>query len=160
MKQPKTTILLPLTVLLGASLVFGGCSAAKKPLTPTPGTPTTPRATTPAPNTAKQVADRVTAEAKKVKDVQSATAVVSGKNIYLGLGLNPNIEKGKRAEVEKTVLDRVKKIEPNYTVSITSDVDTVARIKKVAQGIAQGKPISSFDREIREIGNRIKPKTK
>ena len=159
MKQPKIAILLPLTVLLGASLIFGGC-AAKKPLTPTPGTPTTPRATTPAPSAARQVADRVAAEAEKVKDVRAASAVASGKNIYLGLDLESNIERGKRADVEKTVLDRVKKIEPNYTVSITSDADTVARIKKVAKGIAQEVPISSFDREIREIGNRIKPKVK
>ncbi|GBF33567.1 hypothetical protein DCCM_2670 [Desulfocucumis palustris] len=146
--------------MLGASLIFGGCSAAKKPATPAPGAPTTPRATTPATDAAGQVADRVTAEAKKVKDVRGATAVVSGKNIYLGLNLQSNIEREKRADVEKTVLDRVKNIEPNYTVSISSDADTVTRIKKVAEGIAQGKPISSFDRELKEIGNRIQPKTK
>ncbi len=158
MKQSKTAMLLPLTVLLGVSLVFGGCAAVNKPVTPSPGTPTTPRAV--APYTAKQVADRVTAEAEKVTDVRDATAVVSGKNIYLGLDLRSNIERSKRADVEKIVLDRGKIIIPNYTVSVTSDADTVTRIKKVAKGIAQGKPISSFNREIREIDNRVKTKVK
>lgn len=103
--------------MLGASLIFGGCSAAKKPVTPTPGAPITPKAVTPAENEDKKIADRVTAEAKKVKEVRGAVAVVSGKNIYLGLDLDPNIEKSKRAEVEKTVLDQVKKMEPNHNIS-------------------------------------------
>ncbi len=140
-------------------MVFGGCQAAKKP-TPTPATPAAPRVVTPAPTYPRNVADRVAAEAKKVKNVRSATIVISGKNIYLGLDLNANIEKSKRAAVEKTVLDRVKQMEPNYTIHVTSDADTVTRIKKVAQGIAGGKTISSFDREIREIANRIKPKNR
>ncbi len=161
MKPPKALVILPLTALLGASLVFGGCSAAKKPTTPAPVAPGTPRATTPAtPAYPKGVANRVTSEAKKVKDVRGATAIVSGKNIYLGLDLKPNVTKTKTKDVERAVLNKVKNMEPNYTVTVTSNVDTVTRIKNVARGISQGKTVSSFDREIREIGNRMTPKTK
>jgi YhcN/YlaJ family sporulation lipoprotein len=161
MKPPKALLFLPLTALLGVSLVFGGCSAAKKPATPAPETTQTPNATTPAnQNYPKDVADKVANEAKKVKDVQSATAIVAGKNIYLGLDLKPDMAKAGTMEAEKAVLDRVKNMEPNYTVTVTSDIDTVTRIKNVASGIGQGKPISSFDKEIKEINTRMSPKTK
>lgn len=161
MKPPKALLILPLTALLGASLVFGGCSAARKPTPPAPGTPTAPKATTPAnQNYPKGVADRVANEAQKVTDVRGATAIVSGKNIYLGLDLKPNVAKTRTKDVERAVLNKVKNMEPNYTVTVTSNVDTVTRIKNVARGISQGKTVSSFDREIREIGNRMTPKTK
>lgn len=159
MKDINKLILLPMTVLLGASLVFGGCTAAKKPEPTTPA-PTTPRATTPAPGYPKEVADRTVSEANKVNGVRGCTAVVSGKNIYVGLDLNSNLEKNKSVAVEKEVLDRVKKKEGNYMVTVSSDVDTVTRIKKVSQGVAAGKPIESFDQEMRDIGNRLQPKTK
>lgn len=161
MKPPKALVILPLIALLGASLVCGACSTAKKPATPAPGTTQNPNAATPDnQNNTNDVADRVTSEAQKVTDVRGATAIVSGKNIYLGLDLKADIDKNKTKEVERAVLDRVKNMEPNYTVMVTSDVDTVTRIKNVAKGIRQGKPISTFDKEIREIGTRMSPRTK
>ena len=161
MKDTNKLILLPMTVLLGASLVFGGCTAAKKPQTPQQTTPA-PQATTPTTPTSKyprEVADRAVSEANKVQGVRGSTAVISGKNIYVGLDLNANLEKNKSVAVEKEVLNSVKKAEPNYTVIVSSDVDTVTRIKKVSQGVAAGKPIESFTKEMQDIGNRIKPKT-
>lgn len=168
MAKTKKILLFPATLLLGTALLFGGCTPAKKPMTPTqpaptaptnPANPATPNNTTNQ-NYPRDVADRVVKEANQVEGVRGSTAVISGKNIYLGLDLNANLEKNKSAEVERMVLDRVKKTEPNYTVIVSSDVDTVTRIKKVGQGIAQGQPISSFTREIEDIGTRIKPRTK
>jgi len=100
------------------------------------------------------------AEAQKVSGVRSATAVISGKMLYVGLDLNANLEKTKSAMVEKEVLNKVKKLYPNYTVMVSSDIDTVTRIKKVAQGIAAGKPLSSFSKEIQDIGTRMTPSAK
>lgn len=155
----KKAVLISMTMLLGVFLVVGGCTTSKKPM-PTPGTPSTPRVTTPSPTYPTQIANRVATEAKNVKGVRQATALISGKIIYVGLDLESNLNKKGSIEVEKMVLERVKKLEPSYTVSVSSDIDTVTRIKKVAQGIAQGKPISSFKNEIENIGKRITPKTK
>ena len=154
-KHIKTALRLFLMVMLGVSLILGGCSAAKKPATPMPTKPATPTQ-----NNTKQVADRVTTEAQNIQEVRAATAVVSGKNIFIGLDLTPGIEMNRRSEVETSVLNRIKKMEPTYTIRVTSDVDTVTRIKRVSQGITQGKPLSSFQTELREIGDRLTPKTK
>lgn len=168
MNKTKKILLLPATLFLGAALLFGGCTTpAKKPLEPTQPAPTAPanpatpnNITNQNQNYPRDVADRVVKEANRVEGVQGSSAVISGKNIYLGLDLNANLEKNKSAEVERKVLDRVKKTEPNYTVMVSSDVDTVTRIKKVGQGISQGQPISSFTKEIKDIGNRIQPRTR
>jgi YhcN/YlaJ family sporulation lipoprotein len=159
-----------LTVLLGVCLVLGGCTTSKKPnqnygnnttkpKVTTPA-PTTPKATTPTTNNTKQLTNRVNAEAMKVSGVRKATSVVSGKMIYIGLDLNGNLEKNKSAQVERNVADKIKKMEPKYTVGVASDIDTVTRIKKISQGIAAGKPLTSFKNELENIGTRVKPRVK
>ncbi|MEG6522256.1 YhcN/YlaJ family sporulation lipoprotein [Desulfotomaculum sp. 1211_IL3151] len=171
MDKTKKILVLPATLLLGTALLFGGCTPAKKPIEPTQPAPTAPTNPTNPANPAnpnnnqnqnypREVADRVVDKANGVEGVRGSTAIIAGSNIYLGLDLNANLEKNRSAEVERRVLDQVKNAAPNYTVMVSSDVDTVTRIRNVAQGITQGRPISSFTNEIEDIGNRIQPKTK
>lgn len=170
MKHSKKILLIMMVCTIAFSLLLGGCQTSKKPMTPTPTTKK-PYVTTPTPNTTnrtnttnmtanKQATMQAAAEAKKVSGVRSATAVISGKMLYVGLDLNANLEKTKSAMVEKEVLTKVKKLYPNYTVMVSSDIDTVTRIKKVSQGIAAGKPLSSFSKEIQDIGTRMTPRVK
>ncbi|NLV22847.1 MAG: YhcN/YlaJ family sporulation lipoprotein [Syntrophomonadaceae bacterium] len=163
MKQAKKILLILMVCTLGLSLLLAGCQTTKKPMTPAP-TSKKPNVTTPAPTTNtttdKQVTMKAAAEANKVSGVRSATAVIAGKTIYIGLDLDANLEKTKSAMVEKEVLNKVKKLYPSYTVMVSSDIDTVTRIKKVAQGIAAGKPLTSFSNEIKDIGTRMTPRTK
>ena len=167
MKHLKKLLLIMMVCTIAFSLLLGGCQTSKKPMTPTPTTKK-PYVTTPTPNTTnttntstnKQATMQAAAEAKKVNGVRSATAVISGKMLYVGLDLNANLEKTKSAMVEKEVLNKVKKLYPNYTVMVSSDIDTVTRIKKVAQGIAAGKPLSSFSKEMQDIGTRMTPRAK
>lgn len=166
MKTSRKNLILMMVLLLGICLLLTGCSnTAKKPYTPTPQTNQSNRTTTPAPNMTNtanttQVASRSAAEANKVAGVNKATAVVTGKRIYVGLDLKANLEQSKSAAIEKTVAERVKKSESGYTVMVTSDIDTVTRLKKIAEGIAQGKPISSFTTELKDIDTRMTPKVK
>jgi len=149
-----------MVLLLGLSLLAGGCTTAKKPLTtPAPQSDNKTQVKVPATMDSQQLAKKVAAEAGKVEGVTSATAIVSVKRIYIGLDLKANLEKSRVAAVEKMVLDRIKTMEPGYTVVVSSDVDTVTRIKNVAQGLAQGKPLSSFSREIQAIDSRLTPRT-
>lgn len=163
MRESKKILLIMMVCALALSLLLGGCQTSKKPMTPsyqkpnvTAPTPTTP---TPTPTTTdtKQIATKAANQAKMVSGVNSATAVITGKTMYIGLDLEANLEKTKSAMVEKEVISKVKKMYPNYTVMVSSDIDTVTRIKKVAQGIAAGKPLSSFSQEIQDIGTRITP---
>lgn len=162
MLRTKKLLLWPVTILLGTALVFGGCAAAKKPM-PDQQTPATPNNMVTNDNANKNypmdVVDKAVKEANKVEGVKGSTAVIAGRNLYLGLDLNANLEKNGSAQVEENVKSRVKSIFPNYTVMVTSDIDTVTRIKRVGQGIEQGKPLSSFAEEIEEIANRLSPRT-
>jgi YhcN/YlaJ family sporulation lipoprotein len=166
----KLKSLLLLTVF-AVSLLAGGCSSntSKKPLTPTPQTKQTqpakkplakPQTTTPSTTISKQVADRAAAQAAMVKGVKGATAVVSGKELDIGLDLNANTQKGTVSSIENSVLNRVKNAEPGYTVYVTSDVDSVTRIKNVAQGVAKGTPITSFKNELQTLNSRIMVKSR
>lgn len=170
MKKSKN-MLIVMMCILGLSLLLAGCQTSKKPMTPSNNqkpnmtTPANPNGTGTTTNTGtasetRQMAARVEKEAKMVSGVRSATAVISGKTIYVGLDVDANLDKAKTTKVEKEVIDRVKQMESTYTVMASSDVDTVTRIKKVAQGIAAGKPLSTFSKEMQDIGSRMKPTTK
>ena len=162
MKSSRKLIITMMVLMLSACLLLVGCTSAKKPVTPTPQTTKQPQVTTPAPTNTNttQIANRSAEEANKVDGVNQATAVITGKTMYIGLDVDANLGKDKVAKVEETVLSRIKKMEPNYTIMVASDADTVTRIKNVAQGIAQGKPISSFNKEFQDIDSRITPRAK
>lgn len=144
--KKKRIFQLLLTLLVLSIFIFSGCStAARKP----------------GPETASsEKAQRIAREADAVKWVKSATVVVTGKTAYVGLDINANIEKAQTKEVENAVINRIKKSEPTInTVYVSSDPDIVTRLKKVSRGIAAGKPVSSFARELAEIGRRVTPRT-
>jgi YhcN/YlaJ family sporulation lipoprotein len=159
LRRPRILVLV-ITLIMGFSLLIGGCATSQKPAEkPAPG-PTNPKVTTPAPDSSQQVARRVVTAAEAEKGVRDATAVVAGKTIYIGLDLNANLDKSTSAQVERNVLNRIKKMQPNYAISIASDIDTVTRLKNISDGIAQGKPLSSFKNELEDIGTRMRPRVK
>lgn len=160
MKRSTRIISIISILLLGICLVIGGCQTSKKPTTPskkplvtTPAQKT--RTTTPS-TTAypKTTAKRVTAEAMKVAGVRSAYTVISNRNIYIGLEMKGTGTSS--AQVEKMVVSKVKKMEPGYSVSATSDKKTVASIKRIALGTAAGKPLTTFKTDLTGIEKRLK----
>ena len=105
-----------------------------------------------------KLATKLAAEAAKVNGVQKATVVLSKTMAYVGIDLKANIEASKTKSIKKEVAAKVKNADKRLTkVYVSADADVVTRIKKIAKGIEQGKPISSFTREIAEIGRRIAP---
>ena len=165
-----------LAILLSVALfvtVGVGCTPAKKPApTPVP-TPTTPKvvpkpkAATPMKKTVgmpttsaemQKLATKLSDEAAKAPGVKKAAVALSGTDAYVGLDLKPGVTGKKTDTVKKDVVNRVKKADKRLTnVYVSTDIDTVTRIKKVAQGIGKGKPLSSFTNELAEIGRRIVP---
>jgi YhcN/YlaJ family sporulation lipoprotein len=105
-------------------------------------------------------AQKIAAEAAKQKDVRSASCVITGNTALVGLKLDKQ-PKGKltdaiKREVEKKVKATDTKIS---NVVVTADPDMVSRIDTMFKDIGKGKPISGFATEIKEMINRIKPKT-
>ncbi len=156
------SLLLTLTLCITCT---AGCTPAKKPLPPAPRT--APR--TPAPGVSRmpttspelnRIATKLAAEADKVPGVKKATVVLSGNMAYVGLDLQADIEAGRTNAVKRDVAVRVKNADKRLTnVYVSTDADIVTRIKRVSEGIRKGQPVSSFDRELTEIGRRIVPRT-
>ncbi len=168
--RPKLKRLLAVLLTLTLAVAVAGCTPAKKPLPPAPKTApkTAPKAKAPIPGASRmptssselhKLAAKLAGEAAKVPGVKKATVVLSSTMAYVGLDLKAGIEAGKTNTIKKDVADRVKKADKRLTsVYVSTNPDLVTRIKKVAEGVKKGKPISSFDREISEIGRRIVPK--
>ncbi|MDN9012221.1 YhcN/YlaJ family sporulation lipoprotein [Brevibacillus laterosporus] len=76
----------------------------------------------------RELADRMTASAKKVKGVQSATTVVYGNEAVVGIELKDNKN---RNTIEREVNDAVVKAAPYHRVYVTSDSKMVPRVKGI-----------------------------
>lgn len=171
----KRLLTVILAVIMLSALGAGCKQPAKKPIpTPTPAPKMVPKTVKPLPipvkpgvttmptNSAEahKLATKLAGEAAKVKGVIKATVALSNTTAYVGIDLESNIEANKTDTIKKEVADKVKNADKRLTnVYVTSDVDLVTRIKKVAEGTSKGKPVSSFISELSEIGRRIVPKT-
>lgn len=159
--QQKRLCALVISLIFVFSMMIGGCAPSKKPLLPNPAPVPTKNNVIPTRTNANAKADKIAREVDKVAGVKKCTVVVSGRTAYLGIDLAANIDKSKTKAVENAATTKCKKADSTIkTVLVTSDVDTVIRLKKIYNGITVGKPISSFTRELGEIGRRISPKIK
>jgi YhcN/YlaJ family sporulation lipoprotein len=160
-----TTLVLSLFII-AALIIFGGCSAAKKPgpTQPVPNQNQTGNNNTGQDNRANQEAQnqaqRIARKADLVDGVKGSTVVVAGNTAYIGLDIKANIERGQTKAVEEAVIKRIKGSESNIKrVFVSSDADTVTRLKKIERGMAGGMPATSFDKELGEIARRLTPRT-
>jgi len=162
------------TILGLCVFMAGGCAEkAKKPApspTPRPSVETPTPAKKPVSSMmttqeAKRVADRLAKDAVKVEGVDKAAVVIDTTgprpNAYVGLNLKPEVKGEETNRVKMEVERKLKAAEPRlHSVNVTSDPDLVKRIRDIAMGIGQGKPISSFAAELRELGRRLTPTTR
>lgn len=158
MPRSKFQFVVLVAVLLTLLVVtMVGCSAARRPAPgQTPGTPS--NGALPAdPRESSQLASRLAGVAKDVPGVQDAYVVLTGTTAYVGLNLEPNQE-GKSKSIQQQVADRVERADNRIRrVMVTTEPDVVTRLKGVSRGIADGKPVSAFTREISEINKRMTP---
>lgn len=161
----KLTIIFLALILMLSVFVATACSPARKPgpvqpsPTPAPTTPTpTPTPTTPTTDgTAQALAQKISA----MKDINSASVVISGNSAWVGVDLAANLENKMTNKMKDEITTLVKKEDTKITtVYVTADADTVTRLKNIATDIASGKPISGFVNELNEMGRRITPSAK
>jgi YhcN/YlaJ family sporulation lipoprotein len=136
-------------VLLIVLLALFSCSMTKEaPPEATP--PPTPAYLLPnTPGEAHDLSKRLARVAESVPEVKHATVVVTHTTAIVGLDLKSVNDED---EVFKEVAARLDKEDARiHTVRVTSNKETVERIKQVAGGIADGKPVSEFSREIVDI---------
>lgn len=144
-------VVVGLLVLLSAV----GCQALRKPNVGqgNPPAPTAPLPTNP--TESSRLAQSLVAEAVKVQGVDTAAVVLTGSTALVGVNLEPGTDpaaaKGQVADVIKRADNRVK------NVLVSTDPELNQRIESISRGLAQGRPISAFTNEIRELLKRLSP---
>lgn len=175
----KRIVMYPLLLTLAVAPLAGGCTAARKPLPPPPppgpttipapaptpvpaptppGTIVRPAPVTPAPADANREAQRMATLVARIRDVRSATVVISGNTANVGLDIAGKVTGARTNAVKREAATVIRREDPRITtVYVATDADTVSRIRRVADGIARGTPVSSFVNELAAIQRRITP---
>ncbi|MDK2882687.1 MAG: hypothetical protein PWP58_1023 [Bacillota bacterium] len=176
--------LVSLLVFLVVALMAGCRAPARKPLpSPAPNTPTpsenapspapAPR-TTPAPAPARQpmptqpadvarLQDKLAAEAEKVPGVRRAWVALTGTTALVGVELKSDVPRGQgdAAGLKHDIATRLRQVEPRLTgVAVATDAASVARIRKIAEGMRAGKPVSTFTRDLNDLMRKMAPGVK
>ncbi|NPV74276.1 MAG: YhcN/YlaJ family sporulation lipoprotein [Pelotomaculum sp.] len=154
-----------LAVLFFGVALAAGCTALRKPAPQNPPESQAPAPAAPSqeamptsPEEVSRIASNISAAASRVAGVNRATVVVAGTTAYVGVDQKAGLEKGETERIKREVSGEVKKAEPRLTaVYVSSDPDIVTRLRRVAEGVAAGQPVSAFDNELAEIAKRISP---
>lgn len=182
MKNKK--MLLTICIVFLATFIAIGCTPAKRPVptpTPTPNQQTIDRNRTTtdinAPRTDNMVpnernigtepartddmtarADRIAEEVNKIKDVKSASVLITERTALVGVKLTSETKGEVNTEIKREVERAVERVDKDIErVSVTANPDLLTRIENITRDVGQGRPLSGFGKEIEEIIRRITP---
>ncbi|QDX95223.1 sporulation protein [Brevibacillus laterosporus] len=79
----------------------------------------------------RELADRITTAAKKIKGVQSATTVVYGNEAVVGIELKDHKNSSHRRTIEREVNNEAVKAAPHHRIYVTSDTKMISRVKGI-----------------------------
>ncbi len=141
--------------------VLVGCAAQRRPAPPeqSPGIPPGARQALPTdPREASRLAERMAGVAERERGVKSATVVLAGGTVYVGINLEENVEGEQTGQVKRNVAAKVKDNDARVArVLVTTDPDIVTRIERIAGEVEQGRPVTAFTDEIEELNKRMTP---
>ena len=161
MKRVEKPAVLVIVLIIGLLMVTG-CNALRKP-----APENTPEAQVPAPSApsrepmpgSPEEVERIASELTSVADRVSGEQGHRGYSRYdgiRGIDQKAGLEDEETERIKRDVSNEVKAAEPRLTaVYVSSDPDTVSRLRQIANGIANGQPVSAFDQELAEIVKRI-----
>lgn len=113
------------------------------------------------PSQATKTANKLASKITKLRNVNSATVVIVGSTAYVGLQIKPHVLGVKTTTLARDVVNLVKRTDKKIkTVTVLTDAASIATLKSIAQGVATGKPISTFTSELAKIGRSITPTVK
>ncbi|MGV8145133.1 MAG: YhcN/YlaJ family sporulation lipoprotein [Alkaliphilus sp.] len=102
--------------------------------------------------------EKIKNEVEKLKDVKSASVVISENTALVGVNLTEDTKAELNTDIKNDIEDAVKKADREIDrVSITADPDLLSRIENIGKEIGRGRPLSGFGREIEEIVRRVTP---
>lgn len=157
--------LFPALTLLVVLIVLGGCAAQKKPLPTEPNAPdrVPEMEVKPAPERSP-AEDRDTAAdirriAESVPGVERSYSVVVGNAVLIGLDLDNDQQEQGISNIKNRVAEKAEADTRIVRAYVSSDPDTTARIRELADNVRKGRPVTEYLDEIGEIIQRLTPQT-
>lgn len=108
-------------------------------------------------NTHQDIADRLVKIALEDPNVIDATAVVIGKYAVVGIDLPAKLDSAGTGSIKYSVAQSIKKDPNGANAIVTSDPDTMQRLREMAAAIRAGHPVKGVADELAEIVNRLMP---
>jgi YhcN/YlaJ family sporulation lipoprotein len=105
-------------------------------------------------------ADNVARACERVQGVDNATAVVSGNTAYVGIDMKTGNARANNdiAGIKRQCAQQIKAANPNVTtVYVSADADFIDRIRRIGDGVRNGRPVDGFRNELAELVRRLTP---
>lgn len=166
MKRAKGKLSIILAVIMALTLL-AGCTPQKKLMPPKPDTvppdfvPKTEVKPTPqrSPAQNRDIAADIADQVANLPGVKSAYAVVVGNAALIGINLDANKQEKGISEVKNQVAEKAEADPRIVRAYVSTDPDTTARIREIANDVKKGRPMTDYLDEIGEIIQRLAPKT-
>jgi YhcN/YlaJ family sporulation lipoprotein len=109
-------------------------------------------------NNVSRKAEQIAEKIERLNNIDEAYVLISGNTAIVGVDMDRNVQgqitNDLKARIENIVKDTANNIK---NVSVTADPDLLTRIEKMAEDIANGRPITGFAEQFQEILRRIAP---
>jgi YhcN/YlaJ family sporulation lipoprotein len=93
----------------------------------------------------------------KIRDVRSASVVLSGKTAHVGLDVG-KATGARTSAIKKEAAKIIRREVPGITTAyVATDNPTVAKIRRVSDGVAKGTPLTSFKNDLTQITRKLMP---
>ena len=102
-------------------------------------------------------AQRLVQLASRVKNVNSATAVVLGKYAVVGIDVKATLDRPEVGVIKYSVAEALKEDPQGATAIVTADPDIVQRLREMSTQMKQGRPVAGIMNELADIVGRIIP---
>ncbi len=157
--------MLPALALLAALIVLGGCAAQRKPLPPEPDAPdrVPEMQVKPAPERSpaedRDIAAEINRTVESVPGVERSYSVVVGNAVLIGFDLDQDQQEQGISNIKNRVAEKAEADPRIVRAYVSSDPDTTARIRELADNVRKGRPVTEYLDEIGEIIQRLTPRT-
>lgn len=100
-------------------------------------------------------ADRLAKKAVRVRGVEDATVVITGRTAYVAIDLDDKIQSREANRVEREVYRALSNNNNRYRIAITSDEDLFGRLRDIGDGVRNGTPVERYQRDFDDMGDRF-----
>lgn len=107
--------------------------------------------------TGQAISKRLVMLARRIPNVENATAVVLGPYAIVGVDVNPKLDRSQVGSIKYSVAESLRKDPYGAKSIVVADVDTNQRLKEIASEIKKGRPGQGIMQELADVVGRLMP---